>query len=322
MNFNRMYQADIEDMLIYQNLISGNHQFRQPVVTIGNFDGVHLGHQTIFRLVIERARAFQGEAVVLTFDPHPLKVIRPDCQLPLLTTKAQKLRLLSSLGLDVVVVQPFTKEFAAMPAREFINDYLWGRMNVKEVVVGHDYSFGHNREGNIALLQEIGAEKGFSVLVVDAIQINHTVVSSTSIRNLIRDGNLEEANRLLGRPYEITGVVGRGHGRGAQLLNIPTANLRPDNELLPAPGIYAVQVTVAGQTHPAVANIGTCPTFDNKELSLEVHILDFNQDIYHQDLNVEFVARLREEQRFPGIPELVAQIKADIHKARQILAKI
>jgi len=321
MTFKRMYQPNIEDMLIYQDLNPDHHQFRQPVITIGNFDGVHLGHQTIFRLVIERARAFQGESVVLTFDPHPLKVMRPDLQLPLLTTKAQKLRLLSNLGLDVVVVQPFTREFAAMPAREFINDYLCGRMHIKEVVVGHDYCFGHNREGNIALLQEMGAEKGFSVLVVDAIQINHTVVSSTSIRNLVRDGNMEEANRLLGRPYEVTGVVIRGHGRGARLLGIPTANLKPDNDLLPASGIYAVRVTVAGQIYPAVANIGTCPTFQNNELSLEVHIFDFDQEIYHHELSVEFVARLREEQHFPGIPELVAQIKADIQKARQILVK-
>jgi len=321
MIFDKMYQVNIEDMLIYQDLNPAHHLFRQPVITIGNFDGVHLGHQTIFRLVIERAKALEGESVVLTFDPHPLKVMRPDLKLPLLTTKDQKLRLLSTLGLDVVVVQPFTKEFAAMPARDFVIDYLCGRMNIQEVIVGHDYCFGHNREGNITLLQEMGAEKGFSVRVVDAIHINHTVVSSTSIRNLVRQGHMKEVTRLLGRPYEVTGVVIHGHGRGARLLNIPTANLKPDNDLLPASGIYAVYVTVGGQTYPAVANIGTCPTFYDNQLSLEVHIFDFNQDIYDSDVAVEFIARLREEQRFPGIPELVTQIQADIQKARQILIK-
>ncbi|MDD3581548.1 MAG: bifunctional riboflavin kinase/FAD synthetase [Desulfobacca sp.] len=316
-----MCQVNIDDMLIYQELNPGHHPFRQPVITIGNFDGVHLGHQTIFQLVIERARALAGQSVVLTFDPHPLKVMRPDLRLPLLTTKDQKLRLLSTLGLDAVVVQPFTPEFAAMPARDFVNDYLCSRMNIQEVIVGHDYCFGHNREGNITLLQEMGAEKGFSVRVVDAILINHTVVSSTSIRNLVRDGHIGAANRLLGRPYEVTGVVVRGHGRGARLLNIPTANLKPDNDLLPASSIYAVYVTVGNQTYPAVANIGTCPTFQDNQLSLEVHIFDFDQDLYDHVMAVEFVARLREEKRFPGIPELVAQIQADIRQARQILIK-
>ncbi|OPX19284.1 MAG: riboflavin biosynthesis protein RibF [Desulfobacca sp. 4484_104] len=308
-------------MFIYQSLNPGHHPFRQPVITIGNFDGVHLGHQTIFKLVIERARALKGQAVVLTFDPHPLKVMRPDLRLPLLTTKDQKLRLLSSLGLDAVVVQPFTPEFAAMPARDFVNDYLCSRMNIQEVIVGHDYCFGHNREGNITLLREMGAEKGFSVRVVDAIQINHTVVSSTSIRNLVRDGHIEAANRLLGRHYEVTGMVVRGHDRGTRLLNIPTANLKPDNDLLPASGIYAVYVTIGHQNYPAVANIGTCPTFQDNQLSLEVHIFDFNQNIYNYAIAVEFVARLREEKRFPGIPQLVAQIQADIQQARQILVK-
>lgn len=310
------------NMIIYHDLNQCHHPFVEPVITIGNFDGIHLGHQIIFRRVMERADTRHGQSVVLTFDPHPLKVMRPEADLPLLTTTAQKIRLLSALGLDAMVIQPFTREFAALPAREFVIEYLCRRLDVKELVVGHDYRFGCRREGDIALLQEIGVQHGFTVEVVDAIQINHTVVSSTLVRNLVRAGNMAEANRLLGRAYEVTGVVIPGHGRGARLLKIPTANLRLDNELLPAPGIYAVWATVEGRTYPAVANIGTCPTFQESELSLEVHILDFHQDIYHRPLAVEFVQRLRDERRFPSIPELAAQIQTDITRARQLLKRV
>ncbi len=168
-----------------------------------------------------------------------------------------------------------------MPAREFVQYYLVQRLGAREVVIGHDYRFGRNREGNIALLQTLGAEFGFPVHVVDAIQINNTVVSSTLIRNLIREGKVSAAQVFLGRPYEVTGEVIRGHGRGARLLGFPTANLAVDNGLLvPAAGIYAVRVELRGQIFPAVANIGICPTFNNQELSLEVFLMDFDQDIY------------------------------------------
>lgn len=307
-------------MVIYHNLDLVPRPFHQAVITIGNFDGVHLGHQTLFRKVKERARAVGGQSVVITFDPHPIKLMRPDKQLPLLTTTAQKIKLLADLELDVIIVHPFSPTFGAMPAREFVHYYLVQRLGAREVVIGHDYRFGRHREGNIALLQNLGTEFGFPVHVVDAIQIQDTVVSSTLIRNLIREGQVSAAQGFLGRSYEVTGEVIRGHGRGARLLGFPTANLAVDNGLLvPAVGIYAVRTDLRGQLYSAVANIGTCPTFDNQELSLEVFLMDFDQDIYGERLAVKFVQRLRDEQRFDDVPALVTQIKRDVAAARQII---
>jgi riboflavin kinase / FMN adenylyltransferase len=306
-------------MVIYHNLNQIPQPFNHPVITIGNFDGVHLGHQTLFHTVKDRSRALGGQSVVITFDPHPIKLMRPDKQLPQLTTTEQKIKLLSSLDLDVLIVHPFSPEFGALPAREFIQTYLVQRLGTQEVVIGHDYRFGRNREGNIALLQALGAEFGFPVHVVDAIQINGTVVSSTLIRNLIQDGQVLAAQDFLGRPYEITGQVVAGHGRGARLLGFPTANISIDNGLLvPMAGIYAVRGEMQGRIYPGVANIGTCPTFDNQELSLEVYLLDFDRDIYGERLAVKFVERLRDEQRFADVPALVNQIKKDVAAARQI----
>lgn len=306
-------------MVIYRDLNQICRNLIRPVVTIGNFDGVHRGHQQLFRIVKERARALQGQAVVITFDPHPIKIMQPDRQLPLLTTTEQKLRLLAALDLDVVVVHPFTREFGALPARDFVQHYLVDRLGVAEVVIGHDYRFGRRREGDIALLQRLGQEKGFQVRVVDAIQIDQTVVSSTLIRQLIKKGDVARAQVFLGRPYEVTGEVIHGYGRGSRLLGYPTANLKVDNELLPATGIYAVRVGWAGRSYEGVANIGVCPTFGNQEVTLEVHILDFQQDIYGERLAVEFVARLREERRFADVAALVAQIERDVAAARQVL---
>ncbi len=309
-----------QSMIIYRNLAEITQPLRRPVITIGNFDGVHLGHQTLFQKVQERARAVAGQGVVLTFDPHPIKLMRPEKQLPLLTTTAQKVKILSTLGLEVLIVHPFTAEFGALPARDFVQEYLVRRLGVQEVVIGHDYRFGRRREGNIALLQALGAEFGFPVHVVDAIQIDGQVVSSTLIRTLIQQGQVHEAQTFLGRPYEVTGTVVPGYGRGARLLGFPTANIALDNGLLmPGSGIYAVWAELNGRMYSAVANIGTCPTFDNEKLSLEVYILDFDEDIYGARLAVRFVQRLRDEHRFPDIPALVTQIKKDVAAARQIV---
>jgi riboflavin kinase / FMN adenylyltransferase len=307
-------------MIIYHNLNQVPQPFHHPVITIGNFDGVHLGHQTLFHAVKNRSRALGGQSVVITFDPHPIKLMRPDKQLPQLTTTAQKIKILSSLGLDVLIVHPFSHEFGALPAREFIHSYLVQRLGTQEVVIGHDYRFGRNREGDIALLQTLGAEFGFPVHVVDAIQINDIVVSSTLIRNLIKEGQVLSAKNFLGRPYEITGQVIHGHGRGARLLGFPTANIAIDNGLLmPMVGIYAVRVEMQDRIYPGVANIGTCPTFENQELSLEIYLLDFDQDIYGKRLAVQFAERLRDERRFPDVPTLVDQIKKDVAAARVIV---
>lgn len=305
--------------LVYYDLPPHTASFSRTVVTIGNFDGVHLGHRAILNRVCHRARELGGQGVAITFDPHPLKVLRPELHLPLLTTPAQKLDLLAASGLEAVVVLPFTPAFAALAARDFVTQYFCERLRVREVVVGHDYSFGRGREGNIDLLKEMGRAHGFTVQVVWAVEVDGAVVSSSLIRALLRLGKVIEAANLLGRPYAAVGQVVPGKGRGAKLLKVPTANIRPENELLPASGIYAVRVRHRAQNLLGVANIGTCPTFDNSELSLEVHLLDFTGELYGENLEVEFVARLREERRFPSIEALAAQIHADITAARQML---
>jgi riboflavin kinase/FMN adenylyltransferase len=306
-------------MMVYNSLPPGSGPFSRSVVTIGNFDGVHLGHRSILGRVVQRARELDCQPVALTFDPHPAKVLKPEGGLRLLTTPAQKIELLEASGVHVVVL-PFTREFAAIPARGFVRDYLVERLKVREVVIGHDYCFGYKREGNIDLLQQMGQALGFTVQVVWAVEVEDAVVSSSLIRAMLQLGNVRKANRLLGRAYGVTGRVVAGKGRGSKVLGVPTANLVSENDLLPAGGIYAVWVTKDGQRLSGVANIGTCPTFGNQELSLEVHLLDFNGDLYGELLQVEFVTRLREERRFPSIDELAAQIRSDMTEAKRVLA--
>jgi len=306
---------------VYQDLPPGAAPFSRTVVTIGNFDGVHLGHRAILARVVQRARELEARSVAVTFEPHPLKVLRPEVDMPLLTTSAQKIKLLDLAGLEAVVVLPFTPEFAGLPAREFVQRYFLERLRLREVVVGHDYCFGRGREGNIELLEAMGRQQGFTVQVVWAVEMEGAVVSSSLIRAMLRLGKVTEAARLLGRAYEVQGKVVPGKGRGAKLLGVPTANIRPENELLPATGIYAVRVHRGGEILPGAANIGTCPTFENSEFSLEVHLLDFSGDLYDESLEVEFVARLREERRFPSIEALAAQIRADIAAAREVLGE-
>jgi riboflavin kinase/FMN adenylyltransferase len=305
--------------MVFYNPEPGTVPFSRTVVTIGNFDGVHLGHRAILGRAVRRARELEAQPVAVTFDPHPLKVLRPQMNLPLLTTPEQKLKLLTGAGLAGVVVFPFTPEFAALSPQDFVVQYFVDRLRVREVVVGHDYCFGRQRAGNIDLLKDMGQTHGFTVQVVWAVEVDGAVVSSSLIRALLKLGKVKEAANLLGRAYGVEGRVIQGKGRGAALLGIPTANIRPENELLPATGIYAVWVRRKGEVYAGAANIGTCPTFENGEFSLEVHLLNFQGDLYGEPLEVEFVARLREERRFPSIEALGAQIRADIEAARRVL---
>jgi riboflavin kinase/FMN adenylyltransferase len=305
--------------MVLHSLPPGPGPFARTVVTVGNFDGVHLGHRSILARVVQRARELDCQPVALTFDPHPAKVLKPEGNLRLLTTPAQKAALLEAAGV-AVVMQPFTREFAGIPAREFVRDYFVERLKVREVVIGHDYRFGYKRQGTIELLQQMGQSLGFTVQVVWAVEVQDAVVSSSLIRAMLQLGKVGEANRLLGRAYGVTGRVVTGKGRGGKILGVPTANLVPENDLLPSCGIYAVWVMRDGERLPGVANIGTCPTFGNQDLTLEVHLLDFTGDLYGEVLQVEFVARLRDEQRFSSIDELAAQIRKDMDEGRRVLA--
>lgn len=289
-----------------------------PVLTIGNFDGVHKGHLSLFEKVKNISREIGGQSAVMTFEPHPIKVMRPGNGPPLITPINQKLRLISDAGIDVIFCLPFTKEFASIPARDFVRDILVGVIGIKEIVVGYDYNFGQGRQGDTELLRRLGEEMGFKVHVVEPIYIDHTLVSSTSIRELVRNGRLAETKQLLGRDYEISGTVKKGAGRGAKILGIPTANLLPVDELIPGRGIYAVIAVLDGREYFGVCNIGYNPTFGVQALSIETHLLDFHDDIVGRELAIRFIHHLREEKSFRNPQELADQIHKDIQRAREL----
>lgn len=308
-------------MAIIYDLDELKSPLKNPVLTIGNFDGVHRGHVALFEKVKERAESLGGQSALMTFEPHPLKVMRPGNGPRLITTTRQKLELISDTGIEVIFCLPFTTDFAAISAREFIEDILVRKIGIKEIVVGYDYTFGHNREGNIQLLREAGEELGFAVHVMGPVHIDGSLVSSTSIRRLVQEGKLPEANRLLGRAYQICGTVVRGKNRGGRLLGIPTANLKIADELTPKTGVYAVTVLVDGRTYPGVTNIGFNPTFGNGVLSVETHLLDFSGDLLGRTITLTFLERIRDERTFESINDLARQIARDILQARAILQK-
>jgi len=293
-----------------------------PVLTIGNFDGVHRGHLALFDRVKARARLIQGQSAVMTFEPHPIKVMKPGNGPPLITMIDQKLELISAAGIDVIFCLPFTKQFAAISAQSFVRSILLEKIGMKELVVGYDYAFGHQREGDIKLLKAMGRTLGFAVHEVKPIHIKNKLVSSTSIRKLIQEGNLGEAKALLGRDYQISGTVVRGKSRGGKLLGFPTANLELIDELTPKSGVYAVTVLMNGKTYKGVTNIGFNPTFVNGVLSVETHILDFSEDVLGKSIKINFTQRLREEKKYASIHELADQIGLDIAQARKIFENL
>jgi riboflavin kinase/FMN adenylyltransferase len=305
-------------MNIIHNLNQLEQPLKNPVLTIGNFDGVHKGHRALFQLVKDRAAAIGGQSAVMTFDPHPIKIMRPDTSPLLITLTEQKLSLIGNSGIDVILCLPFTKEFAGISAEDFVRKILVEKIGVREVVVGYDYSFGAGREGNISLLEVMGEELGFRIHVVEPVSIDGILVSSTSVRDLVRQGDLKTAKILLGRDYQIFGTVVKGMNRGGRLLGFPTANLEPVDELVPKEGVYAVNVTLDGVNYDAVTNIGNNPTFGNKLSSIETHLLDFSGDMLGKKIRVSFLERLRDEKAFKGIEELAEQIGRDIENARRI----
>ena len=298
--------------------------FKRAVITIGNFDGVHIGHQALLHTVTEKAVANDGTAVVMTFEPHPMKLLAPKDRTPLITLYEQKSELIARTGIDALIGVPFTKAFAEIRAREFVTDLLIRRIGMQSIVVGKDYAFGRNREGNIDLLKSWSRELGFEVFTVDWIQSAGFPerISSTRIRELVMNGQMEAARKLLGRYYQIRGTVAAGRRRGASLLGFPTANIQLQDELCPQQGIYAVTVQTQGHTHQGVANIGYSPTFDDHVFTIEVHIIDFYQNIYGEPIRVNFIRRLRAEVKFNSPDALSAQIEKDIAQARNVLSRL
>jgi riboflavin kinase/FMN adenylyltransferase len=310
-------------MEIIKNLDKIVKPFKNAVITIGNFDGVHIGHQALFHAVIEKADAINGTSVAMTFEPHPLRVLEQNNLPPLITLYEQKTELIARSGIDFLICVPFTRDFAALSAREFVADLLIKRIGMNAIVVGKDYTFGRNREGNLELLQSMAGQHNFEVIQVDWIQIAKNYpgrISSTRVRELVMEGKVAEVQQLLGRYYQIRGLVTTGRDRGGKLLGFPTANINLHDELCPKTGVYAVTVEFQDQHFEGVANIGYSPTFEDRLFTVEVHILDFNQNIYGEKIRINFVKRIRDEIKFASIEQLSEQIKQDVIKARNILA--
>jgi len=293
---------------------------RHRVVAIGSFDGVHLGHRRIIEQAVEESRAAGGESVVLTFDPHPLTVLAPGEKPALLTTTEEKARIMRELGVELLLVIPFDNRLARMAPEDFSLLILAREIRARLVMVGYNFTFGHRGAGDADLLAQLGRRHGYGVRVFSPITVDGEPVSSTLIRQCLAAGAVERAASLLGRYYSLRGRVGPGDGRGKEL-GFPTANLNwPGEKLIPAYGVYAVQVAIEdGPYLPGVANIGRRPTFGSRGVAVEVHLLDYQGHLYGRSLEVCFVEKIREERTFPGPAELIQQIHRDVETARRAL---
>jgi riboflavin kinase/FMN adenylyltransferase len=300
------------------------------VLTIGNFDGLHIGHRRILRTITDRAHALDGESVVYTFDPHPRKVLQADRAPAMLTTTEQKLELLAAAQIDLVVLEPFTAEFATTPAEAFVREHVHARISPVEVYVGYDFHYGRDRAGSMRLLTELGPRLGFAVTIIPEVTIGGEDVSSSRIRQLLAAGDVEQAKRLLGRSFAVRGRVVPGDRRG-RTLGFPTINLAPENEVIPGHGVYAGHVRLlgspgeaadaaAGARFAAVTNVGRRPTFKDADPPLaEAHLLDFDGDLYGRRVELSFEARLRDERRFASVDALREQIARDVEAGRRLL---
>ena len=311
-------------MLVVQDAWSSTDAPRGVVATVGNFDGIHRGQRAILDRVVSRARELGSHSAVVTFDPHPLKVLRPREAPALLTTRAQKERLVEEAGVEMLLVLRFDQELAARSAEEFVYRFLVQRLHVEEVHVGRTFRFGNGRTGDVAMLRRLGEEHGFTAAGVDEVCFEGEAVSSSRIRGCLREGRVEDAAAMLGRPWELTGKVQRGDRMG-QKLGWPTINVKPDNELVPRDGVYACQLQLPGFPgwFDAATNIGTRPTvYENFNRVVESHILDFASDVYGQQVALRFHRRLRDERIFPTVMDLSAQIGRDVEATREHFAAL
>jgi riboflavin kinase/FMN adenylyltransferase len=289
---------------------------RSTVVTLGVFDGLHIGHQLIMKTVVERARAAGAVPTVITFEPHPRAVLHPESAPPLLQTFDQKIEALGVLGIEQTIVIHFDKAFSQIRAEEFLREVIVDRLQAKEVYLGRGFAFGHNREGHIDLLRKVSSQLGFLADEVPEVQIRGERVSSSRIRELILEGQINLARRMLGRPYGVQGRVVRGAARG-QKLGFPTANIDPQNRVIPKRGVYVTAILIDGQWRQSVTNVGVRPTFGaTAPSSIETHVLDWSDDLYERTVRVRFLHRLRDEKKFGSIDELKSQIERDVARAQ------
>ena len=309
-------------MTLFQDGVSGLPRGDRPViVTVGTFDGVHLGHWSVLEEIGARASAREGRSVLVTFEPHPLRIVRPEAAPRLLTTLDEKKAVLAGSRLDYVVFLAFTPELREYSPRRFVTEILLGGVGMSDLVIGYDHGFGRGRSGDVNTLRDIGAEYGFAVDVVDAVHSGPGAISSSSIRRALDEGRLADANRGLGRPYSITGTVVPGDGRGRDL-GFPTANLSVGDadKLIPAEGIYACYATVPAGRFMGALHIGPRPTFPGTDAAVEVFLLDFEGELYGREIRLELIARLRPVAAFATAAELVEQMRSDVRRAREMLA--
>jgi riboflavin kinase / FMN adenylyltransferase len=294
----------------------------QPVLALGNFDGLHRGHIKIIERVRRVAAERGGTSLVLTFDPHPPRIVRPDKAPPLLMTLDQKIEALARAGIQGVAIVTFTHELSRWEPEAFVKTVLVDWLRVAEVWVGADFLFGRDRSGNFSLLRALSGQYGFRAEKIDPVRYKEFVVSSTRIRRLVAEGRVDEASALLGHHFYIDGTVVRGAGRGREL-GVPTANLETQNELVPPHGVYATTATVDGVVHPSVTNVGLRPTFSSEpKTTIETHILGFSADLYGRQVRLGFVQRLRDERRFADVDALKAQIDADVRRAARLFDRL
>ncbi len=296
----------------------------ETALTVGAFDGIHLGHKALIQETLKTAQTLKIESALLTFDPHPRKVLQPQLKLKLLTTLEEKIKLIEKEGISNLIILPFTKSIAELSPELFVEKYLVDMLKVKTIIVGFNFYFGRGRTGNTELLKRLGEKYHFSVNILPPVKIGNRTVSSTLIRELLLKGEVEEANSLLGRPYSLSGKVIPGKGRG-KILGFPTANLFvTEDKLLPAQGVYAVWAYLEGQKYQGALNIGTNPTFGEKSISIEVHLLDYNHNhpLYGKILEIHFVKRIRAEKKFDNVEKLKEQIQKDCKQIQEILCHL
>jgi len=306
-------------MIVAKNLDELTGSIGGACATIGNFDGVHMGHRRLITRVNDRAQAKNLIGMVVTFDPHPLTVVGSGKRPPFITSVGRKLELIEALGPHLAMVLPFSKKMAALEPEDFVREYLVQGLKVKELVIGYDYAFGKGRKGNFELLRTLGQKYDFRVERLDPVIIDGAVVSSTRIRDMIQAGDVWNVKPLLGRFHELEGTVVHGHSRGKKL-GFPTANLQPEVDLLPKTGVYAVWASTRDGLIPGVANVGLNPTFGDNALSVETHLFDYSGDLYGQQLRIHLVQRLRQERKFDTIEALVSRIREDASLAKDILS--
>jgi riboflavin kinase/FMN adenylyltransferase len=296
---------------------------RSGIVTIGNFDGVHLGHRKILEAVVARARAVSRPAVAITFEPHPLAILRPDHAPRGIQTLRQKEEALEALGIDLLLVIPFTRDFSLTEPEEFVRSLLSERLGASELYIGHHFAFGRGKRGDLALLRRLGPECGFVAAGVDEVSYKDEPISSTRIRHAIGRGDIGDANAMLGREYELDGIVSRGDRVGRKI-GYPTINLAPENELYPGDGVYVTQIEIRsfGRRFDCVTNIGSRPTvYEDYATTIETYVLDFSSDVYGEKVRLFFFERLREERKFPSVMALTEQIGRDIEATRKFFAR-